>query len=40
VPGPVDTGNPANDSVWRRRVADNRLELERDGESFRILSGM
>ncbi len=27
-------------SVWRRRVADNRLELVRDGEKFRILSGM
>jgi hypothetical protein len=26
--------------VWRRRVADNRLELVRDGEQFRILSGM
>ena len=26
--------------VWRRRVADNRLELVRAGESFRILSGM
>ncbi|HEY6081573.1 MAG TPA: hypothetical protein VIW29_22315 [Polyangiaceae bacterium] len=26
--------------VWRRRVADNRLELVRDGEHFRILSGM
>jgi hypothetical protein len=26
--------------VWRRRVADNRLELVRDGEKFRILSGM
>jgi hypothetical protein len=26
--------------VWRRRVADNRLELARDGEKFRILSGM
>jgi hypothetical protein len=26
--------------VWRRRVADNRLELVRDGETFRILSGM
>jgi hypothetical protein len=26
--------------VWRRSVADNRLELVADGESFRILSGM
>lgn len=26
--------------VWRRRVADNRLELIKDGEKFRILSGM
>jgi hypothetical protein len=26
--------------VWRRRVADNRLQLIRDGEGFRILSGM
>lgn len=26
--------------VWRRRVADNRLTLTREGESFRILSGM
>ena len=26
--------------VWRRRVADNRLELVRDGESFRIIAGM
>ncbi len=26
--------------VWRRRVADNRIELVRDGERFRILSGM
>jgi hypothetical protein len=26
--------------VWRRRVADNRLELVQDGEKFRILSGM
>jgi len=40
VPGPVNTGNPGTDNVWRRRVADNRLELVRNGESFRILSGM
>ena len=26
--------------VWRRRVADNRLEIVSDGERFRILSGM
>jgi hypothetical protein len=26
--------------VWRRRVADNRLELVPEGESFRILGGM
>ncbi|HET9933572.1 MAG TPA: hypothetical protein VFQ35_22860 [Polyangiaceae bacterium] len=26
--------------AWRRRVADDRLELVRDGESFKILSGM
>jgi hypothetical protein len=26
--------------VWRRRVADNRLELIPQGESFKILSGM
>ena len=26
--------------VWRRRVADNRLQLAREGEGFRILSGM
>jgi hypothetical protein len=26
--------------VWRRRVADNRLELLADGERFRILAGM
>jgi hypothetical protein len=26
--------------VWRRRVADNRLSLIREGDSFRILSGM
>lgn len=32
--------NPAADGVWRRRVADNRLELVRDGDKFRILSGM
>lgn len=26
--------------VWRRRVADNRLELLPEGESFKILAGM
>jgi hypothetical protein len=26
--------------VWRRRVADNRLELKPEGETFKILSGM
>lgn len=31
----------ANGDVWRRRVADNRLELRPDGEhTFRILAGM
>jgi len=30
----------AGEEVWRRRVADNRLELVRDGNKFRILSGM
>lgn len=34
---PVGDGKP---DVWRRRVADNRLELVKDGEKFRILSGM
>jgi hypothetical protein len=32
--------SPTGDEVWRRRVADNRLELVRDGSKFRILSGM
>jgi len=36
LPSPTAGGEP----VWRRRVADNRLELVRDGEKFRILSGM
>jgi len=32
---------PTNDGeAWRRRVADDRLELVRVGESFKILSGM
>ena len=26
--------------VWRRQVADNRLELVPEGDSFRILAGM
>lgn len=26
--------------VWRRRIADNRMTLAREGEGFRILSGM
>jgi hypothetical protein len=26
--------------VWRRRVADNRLELVPEGETFKILAGM
>ncbi len=26
--------------IWRRRVADNRMTLARDGEGFRILAGM
>lgn len=29
-----------DEDVWRRRVADNRLELVRDGHKYRILSGM
>lgn len=33
-------GKPEVDYVWRRRVADNRLELVRHGEKFRIVSGM
>jgi hypothetical protein len=32
---PTDNGD-----VWRRRVADNRLELVPNGESFKIVSGM
>ncbi|MFO7179544.1 MAG: hypothetical protein DIU78_012680 [Pseudomonadota bacterium] len=31
---------PDGEEVWRRSVADNRLELVPEGESFRILSGM
>jgi len=26
--------------VWRRRVADNRMALAKEGDGFRILSGM
>jgi hypothetical protein len=26
--------------VWRRELADNRLELKPDGESFKIVAGM
>lgn len=26
--------------MWRRRVADNRMTLTREGDGFRILSGM
>jgi hypothetical protein len=26
--------------VWRRRVADNRMQLAREGDGFRILAGM
>jgi len=32
---PTPTGD-----LWRRRVAENRLELVPQGESFKILSGM
>lgn len=32
---PTPTGD-----LWRRRVADNRLEIVPQGETFRILSGM
>lgn len=33
--------SPSGEEVWRRRVADNRLELVRDGDNkFHILSGM
>jgi hypothetical protein len=30
----------AHGDVWRRRVADNRMQLAREGDGFRILSGM
>jgi hypothetical protein len=39
APAPATETPPPSD-VWRRRVADNRLELVRSGSSFRILSGM
>jgi hypothetical protein len=39
VPKQTDDGTPATE-VWRRKVADNRLELVRNGSSFKILSGM
>ncbi|MDX2051603.1 MAG: hypothetical protein SFV15_04370 [Polyangiaceae bacterium] len=29
-----------NGDVWRRRVAENRLELIENGETFRIVAGM
>jgi hypothetical protein len=35
--------SPSGEEVWRRKVADNRLELTRDGNDtskFHILSGM
>jgi hypothetical protein len=34
------TARNEDDEVWFRRVADNRLELERVGEDWRVLSGM
>lgn len=39
---PVRNSTPEQreDDVWYRRVADNRLELERQGEDFHIVSGM
>lgn len=39
---PVRGATPVDrdEEVWFRRVADNRLELERVGDSWRILSGM
>ena len=35
-----DASAPQGDEVWYRRVADNRLEIERDGDTLRIVSGM
>jgi hypothetical protein len=40
VPSPLQRPDGTTELVWRRRVADNRLELVRDGDKFRILSGM
>lgn len=39
---PVRDATPTNheEEVWFRRVADNRLELERVGEEWRIIAGM
>lgn len=39
---PVRGSTPTNqdDEVWFRRVADNRLEFERVGDEWRIVSGM
>ncbi|MEZ4405210.1 MAG: hypothetical protein R3A52_01785 [Polyangiales bacterium] len=34
------TAEHRDDEVWYRRVADNRLELVRDGDNFKILAGM
>lgn len=34
IPGPEDKDE------WKRAVAENRLELVRDGEAFKILSGL
>ena len=30
----------AHGDIWRRRVADNRMTLAREGDGFRILAGM
>jgi hypothetical protein len=39
---PVRGATPVNADreVWYRRVADNRLEMEREGNEWRIVSGM
>lgn len=34
------TASRQDDELWFRRVADNRLELERVGDEWRILTGM
>lgn len=34
------TASNTDDEVWFRRVADNRLELEREGNAWRIVAGM